>query len=151
MKFNVNINIKLRDVCLVTAGVIVGASAISLINRNEVKKVKKEFNKIIDKETKEIKKEVKNEMKEAINVEEIKNEIKNELKDSIVDETLEKMINKNAKFMAKVNIRLDKYGKELNKMEKDVLNFDARVGKLVNGAIKTVGGIMTKGGDDDED
>ena len=151
MKFNVNVNVKLRDVCLVTAGVVVGAAAISLIGNRNAKQMKKEFNKVIDKETKEIKKEVKNEMKEAINIDEIKNEIKNELKDSIVDETLEKMINKNATFMAKVNLRLEKYEKELNNMEKEVLNFDARVGKLVNGAIKTVGGIITKGGEDDED
>ena len=68
MKFNVNVNIKLRDVCLVTAGVVVGAAAISLFNQHNVKQVKKEFNKIVDKETKTIKKEIKNEIKENINL-----------------------------------------------------------------------------------
>ena len=38
---NVNISIKLRDVCLVTAGVVIGAAAISLFNQNNVKKMKK--------------------------------------------------------------------------------------------------------------
>ena len=134
MKFNVNVNIKLRDVCLVTAGVVVGAAAISLFNQHNVRQVKKEFNKIVDKETKTIKKE-----------------IKNEIKDSIIDETLEKMLDKNATFMAKVDIRLDKYEKELNKMSNEVLNFDARVGKIVNGALRTVAGVVVGRGDDDED
>ena len=151
MKFNVNVNIKLRDVCLVTAGVVVGAAAISLFNQHNVRQVKKEFNKIVDKETKSIKKEIKNEIKENINVEEIKDEITNEIKDSIIDETLEKMLDKNATFMAKVDIRLDKYEKELNKMSNEVLNFDARVGKIVNGALRTVAGVVVGRGDDDED
>ena len=145
---NVNISIKLRDVCLVTAGVVVGAAAISLFNQHNVKKMKKEF---IDKQTKTIKKELKQEIKESVKIDEIVNEIKDELEDSIIDDTLKEMTDKTARFMAKVDIRLEKYEKELNRMSTEVLNFDARVGKIVNGAIKTVGGIMTKGGEDYED
>lgn len=145
---NVNISIKLRDVCLVTAGVVVGAAAISLFNQHNVKKMKKEF---IDKQTKTIKKELKQEIKESVKIDEIVNEIKEEIKDSIIDDTLKEMTDKTARFMAKVDIRLEKYEKELNRMSTEVLNFDARVGKIVNGAIKTVGGIMTKGGEDYED
>ena len=145
---NVNISIKLRDVCLVTAGVVVGAAAISLFNQHNVKKMKKEF---IDKQTKTIKKELKQEIKESVKIDEIVNEIKEEIEDSIIDDTLKEMTNKTARFMAKVDIRLEKYEKELNRMSTEVLNFDARVGKIVNGAIKTVGGIMTKGGEDYED
>ena len=145
---NVNINIKLRDVCLVTAGVVVGAAAISLFNQHNVKKMKKEF---IDKQTKTIKKELKQEIKESVRIDEIVNEIKEEIEDSIIDDTLKEMTDKTARFMAKVDIRLEKYEKELNRMSTEVLNFDARVGKIVNGAIKTVGGIMTKGGEDYED
>lgn len=145
---NVNINIKLRDVCLVTAGVVVGAAAISLFNQHNVKKMKKEF---IDKQTKTIKKELKQEIKESVKIDEIVNEIKEEIEDSIIDDTLKEMTDKTARFMAKVDIRLEKYEKELNRMSTEVLNFDARVGKIVNGAIKTVGGIMTKGGEDYED
>ena len=148
MKFNVNVNIKLRDVCLVTAGVVVGAAAISLFNQHNVKKMKKEF---IDKQTKTIKKELKQEIKESVKIDEIVNEIKEEIEDSIIDDTLKEMTDKTARFMAKVDIRLEKYEKELNRMSTEVLNFDARVGKIVNGAIKTVGGIMTKGGEDYED
>lgn len=145
---NININIKLRDVCLVTAGVVVGAAAISLFNQHNVKKMKKEF---IDKQTKTIKKELKQEIKESVKIDEIVNEIKEEIEDSIIDDTLKEMTDKTARFMAKVDIRLEKYEKELNRMSTEVLNFDARVGKIVNGAIKTVGGIMTKGGEDYED
>lgn len=145
---NVNINIKLRDVCLVTAGVVVGAAAISLFNQHNVRKMKKEF---IDKQTKTIKKELKQEIKESVKIDEIVNEIKEEIEDSIIDDTLKEMTDKTARFMAKVDIRLEKYEKELNRMSTEVLNFDARVGKIVNGAIKTVGGIMTKGGEDYED
>ena len=145
---NVNISIKLRDVCLVTAGVVVGAAAISLFNQHNVKKMKKEF---IDKQTKSIKKELKQEIKESVKIDEIVNEIKEEIEDSIIDDTLKEMTDKTARFMAKVDIRLEKYEKELNRMSTEVLNFDARVGKIVNGAIKTVGGIMTKGGEDYED
>ena len=145
---NVNINIRLRDVCLVTAGVVVGAAAISLFNQHNVKKMKKEF---IDKQTKTIKKELKQEIKESVKIDEIVNEIKEEIKDSIIDDTLKEMTDKTARFMAKVDIRLEKYEKELNRMSTEVLNFDARVGKIVNGAIKTVGGIMSKGGEDYED
>ena len=145
---NVNINIKLRDVCLVTAGVVVGVAAISLFNHHNVKQMKKEF---IDKQTKTIKKELKQEIKESVNVDEIKEEIKEEIKDSIIDDTLKEMTDKTARLMAKVDIRLEKYEKELNKMSTEVLNFDARVGKIVNGAIKTVGGIVTRGGEDYED
>ena len=148
MKFNINVNIKLRDVCLVTAGVVVGAAAISLFNQHNVKKMKKEF---IDKQTKTIKKEFKQEIKESVKIDEIVNEIKEEIEDSIIDDTLKEMTDKTARFMAKVDIRLEKYEKELNRMSTEVLNFDARVGKIVNGAIKTVGGIMTKGGEDYED
>ena len=145
---NVNISIKLRDVCLVTAGVVVGAAAISLFNQHNVRKMKKEF---IDKQTKTIKKELKQEIKESVKIDEIVNEIKEEIEDSIIDDTLKEMTDKTARFMAKVDIRLEKYEKELNRMSTEVLNFDARVGKIVNGAIKTVGGIMTKGGEDYED
>lgn len=145
---NVNISIKLRDVCLVTAGVVVGVAAISLFNQHNVKKMKKEF---IDKQTKTIKKELKQEIKESVKIDEIVNEIKEEIEDSIIDDTLKEMTDKTARFMAKVDIRLEKYEKELNRMSTEVLNFDARVGKIVNGAIKTVGGIMTKGGEDYED
>lgn len=145
---NVNISIKLRDVCLVTAGVVVGAAAISLFNQHNVKKMKKEF---IDKQTKTIKKELKQEIKESVKIDEIVNEIKEEIEDSIIDDTLKEMTDKTARFMAKVDIRLEKYEKELNRMSTEVLNFDTRVGKIVNGAIKTVGGIMTKGGEDYED
>ena len=145
---NVNISIKLRDVCLVTAGVVVGAAAISLFNQHNIKKMKKEF---IDKQTKTIKKELKQEIKESVKIDEIVNEIKEEIEDSIIDDTLKEMTDKTARFMAKVDIRLEKYEKELNRMSTEVLNFDARVGKIVNGAIKTVGGIMTKGGEDYED
>ena len=145
---NVNISIKLRDVCLVTAGVVVGAAAISLFNQHNVKKMKKEF---IDKQAKTIKKELKQEIKESVKIDEIVNEIKEEIEDSIIDDTLKEMTDKTARFMAKVDIRLEKYEKELNRMSTEVLNFDARVGKIVNGAIKTVGGIMTKGGEDYED
>ena len=145
---NVNISIKLRDVCFVTAGVVVGAAAISLFNQHNVKKMKKEF---IDKQTKTIKKELKQEIKESVKIDEIVNEIKEEIEDSIIDDTLKEMTDKTARFMAKVDIRLEKYEKELNRMSTEVLNFDARVGKIVNGAIKTVGGIMTKGGEDYED
>lgn len=148
MKLDINVNIKLRDVCLVTAGVVVGAAAISLFNQHNVKKMKKEF---IDKQTKTIKKELKQEIKESVKIDEIINEIKEEIEDSIIDDTLKEMTDKTARFMAKVDIRLEKYEKELNRMSTEVLNFDARVGKIVNGAIKTVGGIMTKGGEDYED
>lgn len=145
---NLNVNIKLRDVALVTAGVVVGAAAISLFAGRNAKQMKKEF---INEQTKSIKKEIKQEIKESIKIDDIANEIKNELKNTIIDDTLEEMTDKTARFMAKVDIRLEDYEKQLDRMSKEVMNFDARVGKLVNGAIKTIAGAAMRRGEDDED
>lgn len=145
---NLNVNIKLRDVCLVTAGVVVGAAAVSLFSGRSAKQMKKEF---INEQTKTIKKEIKQEIKESIKIDDIADEIRDELKNNIIEDTLEEMTDKTARFMAKVDIRLEDYEKQLNKMSKEVMNFDARVGKLVNGAIKTIAGAAMGRGVNDED
>lgn len=145
---NISVNIKLKDVCLVTAGVVAGAAAVALFSGCSAKRMKKE---IVNAQTNMLRKEIKEDIKKAIKVDDIVKEIKGEIKGSIIDDTLEEMTDKTARFMAKVDIRLGKYETKLDKMAEEVINFDARVGKIVNGAVKTVAGAMIKGGEDNED
>ena len=148
MKLEIDVKQALIVSGSIAAGMIIGFGLTNLA----IKKAKKELkNEIINKETKMVKEEITNEIKENIDIKSIKKEIADEIKESIIEDTLDEMLDKTATFMAKVNIRLDDYEKELNRMSNEVLNFDTRVGKIINGAIKTVGGIVVKGGDDYED
>ena len=148
MKLEIDVKQALIVSGSIAAGMIIGFSLTNLA----IKKAKKELkNEIINKETKMVKEEITNEIKENIDIKSIKKEITDEIKESIVEDTLDEMLDKTATFMAKVDIRLDDYEKELNRMSNEVLNFDTRVGKIINGAIKTVGGIVVKGGEDYED
>lgn len=148
MKIEIDVKQALVVTGCVTAGMAIGFGLSKLM----LKKAKKELkNEIINKETKMVKEEITNEIKENIDIKSIKKEITDEIKESIIEDTLDEMLDKTATFMAKVDIRLDDYEKELNRMSNEVLNFDTRVGKIINSAIKTVGGIVIKGGDDYED
>lgn len=148
MKIEIDVKQALIVSGSIAAGMIIGFGLTNLA----IKKAKKELkNEIINKETKMVKEEITNEIKENIDIKSIKKEITDEIKESIIEDTLDEMLDKTATFMAKVDIRLDDYEKELNRMSNEVLNFDTRVGKIINGAIKTVGGIVIKGGDDYED
>ena len=148
MKLEIDVKQALIVSGSIAAGMIIGFGLTNLA----IKKAKKELkNEIINKETKMVKEEITNEIKENIDIKSIKKEITDEIKESIVEDTLDEMLDKTATFMAKVDIRLDDYEKELNRMSNEVLNFDTRVGKIINGAIKTVGGIVVKGGEDYED
>ena len=148
MKLEIDVKQALIVSGSIAAGMIIGFGLTNLA----IKKAKKELkNEIINKETKMVKEEITNEIKENIDIKSIKKEITDEIKESIIEDTLDEMLDKTATFMAKVDIRLDDYEKELNRMSNEVLNFDTRVGKIINGAIKTVGGIVVKGGEDYED
>ena len=57
---------------------------------------------------------------------------------------------KNVEFMAKVNVRLEEYEETLDDMKNNVLDMDARVGKLVNNAIKSIANITIGRGGTDE-
>ena len=143
-----DIKINTRDAALVIGGLAAGFIAGSILIKHAKKEIKKE---IVNEHTKALKNEIKQEIKESIDVKGITKEIKQQIEDSIIDDTLESMLNKNAEFMAKVDIRLDKYEKRLNEMSEEVMDFDARVGKMVNGAVKTIAGVVARRGDDDED
>ena len=155
MKLEIDVKQTLIVSGSIAAGMIIGFGLTNLA----IKKAKKELkNEIINKETKMVKEEITNEIKESINIREIKNDIKKEIENSIIDDTLKDMdskiediCDKNRNFMAKVEIKLGKYEKTLKRIESDVLDTDARVGKLVNSAIKTMAGVVVKRGDDDED
>ena len=148
MKLEIDVKQALIVSGSIAAGMVIGFGLTNLA----IKKAKKELkNEIINKETKMVKEEITNEIKENIDIKSIKKEITDEIKESIIEDTLDEMLDKTATFMAKVDIRLDDYEKELNRMSNEVLNFDTRVGKIINGAIKTVGGIVVKGGEDYED
>ena len=156
MKLEIDVKQALIVSGSVAAGMIIGFGLTNLA----IKKAKKEIkNEIINKETKKVKDEIAKEIKENIDIKEIKNNIKKEIEESIIDDTLQDMdaklediYDKNRNFMANVKIKLDKYEKTLNRIESDVLDADARVGKLVNSAIRTMAGVVIKkGGDDDED
>ena len=155
MKLEIDVKQALIVSGSIAAGMIIGFGLTNLA----IKKAKKELkNEIINKETKMVKEEITNEIKENINIREIKNDIKKEIENSIIDDTLKDMdskiediCDKNRNFMAKVEIKLGKYEKTLKRIESDVLDTDARVGKLVNSAIKTMAGVVVKRGDDDED
>lgn len=155
MKLEIDVKQALIVSGSVAAGMIIGFGLTNLA----IKKAKKELkNEIINKETKKVKDEITKEIKENIDIKEIKNNIKKEIEGSIIDDTLndvdsklEDICDKNRNFMAKVEIKLGKYEKTLKKIESDVLDTDARVGKLVNSAIRTMAGVVVKRGDDDED
>ena len=155
MKLEIDVKQALIVSGSIAAGMIIGFSLTNLA----IKKAKKELkNEIINKETQMVKEEITKEIKENINIREIKNDIKKEIENSIIDDTLKDMdskmediCDKNRNFMAKVEIKLGKYEKTLKRIESDVLDTDARVGKLVNSAIKTMAGVVVKRGDDDED
>ena len=142
-----DIKINTRDLGLVVGGLAVGVA----LGFSLVKKAKKELRKeIIDNQTKTIKEEIKNTIKEKIDIPEIKKEIKHQIENSIVDDTIKTITDKNVEFMAKVNVRLDEYEETLDDMKNNVLDMDARVGKLVNNAIKSIANITIGRGSADE-
>lgn len=142
-----DIKINTRDLGLVVGGLAVGVA----LGFGLVKKAKKELRKeIIDNQTKTIKEEIKNTIKEKIDIPEIKKEIKHQIENSIIDDTIKMVTDKNVEFMAKVNVRLDEYEETLDDMKNNVLDMDARVGKLVNNAIKSIANITIGRGGVDE-
>ena len=142
-----DIKINTRDLGLVVGGLAVGVA----LGFGLVKKAKKELRKeIIDNQTKTIKEEIKNTIKEKIDIPEIKKEIKHQIENSIIDDTIKMVTDKNVEFMAKVNVRLDEYEETLDDMKNNVLDMDARVGKLVNNAIKSIANITIGRGGTDE-
>ena len=142
-----DIKINTRDLGLVVGGLAVGMA----LGFGLIKKAKKELRKeIIDNQTKTIKEEIKNTIKEKIDIPEIKKEIKHQIENSIIDDTIKTVTDKNVEFMAKVNVRLDEYEETLDDMKKNVLDMDARVGKLVNNAIKSIANITIGRGGTDE-
>lgn len=155
MKLEIDVKQALVVTGCITTGMAIGFGLSKLM----LKKAKKELRaEVIDDEKIAIKYEIKNEIKEKIDINEIKNDIKKQIEDSIIEDTLKEMdvkmkdiCDKNSNFMAKVELRLGKYEKTLKKIESDVLDTDARVGKLVNNAIRTMAGVVVKRGEDDED
>lgn len=146
------IEIDVKQVALVAGGMAAGISIGFGLTKWAIKKAKKDLkDEIIDKQTKAIKEEIKNTIKEKINIKDIKNEIKHQIEESIIEDTLKEMNEKNADFMAKVSVRLDDYEEKLDNIESNVLDTDARVGKLVNNAIRTIANVTIKRGDIDED
>ena len=142
-----DIKINTRDLGLVVGGLAAGVA----LGFSLVKKAKKELRKeIIDNQTKTIKEEIKNTIKEKIDIPEIKKEIKHQIENSIVDDTIKTITDKNVEFMAKVNVRLEEYEETLDDMKNNVLDMDARVGKLVNNAIKSIANITIGRGGADE-
>lgn len=142
-----DIKINTRDLGLVVGGLAVGMA----LGFGLIKKAKKELRKeIIDNQTKTIKEEIKNTIKEKIDIPEIKKEIKHQIENSIIDDTIKIVTDKNVEFMAKINVRLDEYEETLDDMKNNVLDMDARVGKLVNNAIKSIANITIGRGGVDE-
>jgi len=142
-----DIKINTRDLGLVVGGLAVGVA----LGFGLVKKAKKELRKeIIDNQTKTIKEEIKSTIKEKIDIPEIKKEIKHQIENSIIDDTIKTITDKNVEFMAKVNVRLEEYEETLDDMKNNVLDMDARVGKLVNNAIKSIANITIGRGGTDE-
>ena len=142
-----DIKINTRDLGLVAGGLAVGIA----LGFGLVKKAKKELRKeIIDNQTKTIKEEIKSTITEKIDIPEIKKEIKHQIENSIVDDTIKTITDKNVEFMAKVNVRLEEYEETLDDMKNNVLDMDARVGKLVNNAIKSIANITIGRGGADE-
>ena len=146
------IEIDVKQVALVAGGMVAGMTIGFGLTKWAVKKAKKDLkNEIINKETKTIKEEIKDTIKEGIDVKEIKREIKNQIEESIIKDTLKEMDEKNTEFMAKVSVKLDDYEEKLEDIENNVLDTDARVGKLVNNAIRTIANVTIKRGDINED
>lgn len=145
------IEIDTKQVALVAGGLMAGMAMSFGLTKWAIKKAKKDLkNEIIDKQTKVINEDIKNTIKENIDVKEIKNEIKQQIETSIIEDTLKEMNEKNVEFMAKVSVKLDDYEEKLDSIESNVLDTDARVGKLVNNAIRTIANVTMKRGDDNE-
>lgn len=121
-----------------------GCAAGILIGSFGLKKIKKELRaEIISETSRTIKNEIKEDIQQNINMAEIKNEITNKLSKSIVNDILDK----NEKDMKKVKKIIDGFEDKLDEFEDQVLDFDKRVGKLINGGISAVFNNINKGRD----
>lgn len=118
------------------AGLVLGGFAL--------KKIKKELRaEIIAETSKSIKEEIKEDIKNNINVAEIKHEITKNIDANIVNSILEK----NEKDMKKVKKVINGFEDKLDEFENQVLDFDKRVGKLINGGIAAIYNNFNKGRD----
>ena len=127
-----------KDLLLIAGGCLAGF----LIGTFSLNRAKKELRKeIIDEEGRLIKKEIKERIEDEIDIVKIKNEIKNDINGNIVDDMLEQ----NKKDMIEVKAILNKFEKKLNNFEYQVMDYDKRIGKLVNGGIATIMNNINKG------
>ena len=127
-----------RDLLLIAGGCLAGF----LIGTFSLNRAKKELRKeIIDEEGRLIKKEIKERIEDEIDIVKIKNEIKNDINGNIVDDMLEQ----NKKDMIEVKAILNKFENKLNNFEYQVMDYDKRIGKLVNGGIATIMNNINKG------
>lgn len=127
-----------RDLLLIAGGCLAGF----LIGTLSLNRAKKELRKeIIDEEGRLIKKEIKERIEDEIDIAKIKNEIKNDINGNIVDDMLEQ----NKKDMIEVKAILNKFENKLNNFEYQVMDYDKRIGKLVNGGIATIMNNINKG------
>lgn len=127
-----------RDVLLVAGGCLAGLVAGSIFIEKAKKELKKE---IIAEEGKVIKREIKEQIKEEINVHDIKNEIKKNISKNIVEDILEQ----NKKDMAEVKSIIKKFEGELEDYEEQVMDYDKRIGKIVNGGIAAIMNNINRG------
>ena len=116
------------------AGFLIGTLALNKAKRD----LKKE---IIDEEGRIIKKEIKERIEDEIDINKIRNEIKNDINENIVNDILEQ----NKKDMSDVKAILNKFENKLNNFEYQVMDYDKRIGKLVNGGIATIINNINKG------
>lgn len=127
-----------KDLLLIAGGCLAGF----LIGTFSLNRAKKELRKeIIDEEGRLIKKEIKERIEDEIDIVKIKNEIKNDINGNIVDDMLEQ----NKKDMIEVKAILNKFENKLNNFEYQVMDYDKRIGKLVNGGIATIMNNINKG------
>ncbi len=142
----------------------------------ETKALKNEIKAEFNREVREIKNELTHEIKtikDNIDVNYITKEIKQQIEKSIIDDTLREMNTKNAnfvnqisngntnfmnqvsngntKFMAEVKAKLDAYEKELKTIERNVLDADARVDKLVSKVIRTSADVVARKEDEEDE
>ena len=142
-----DIKINTRDAALVIGGLAVGFIAGSMLIKHAKKEIKKE---IISNTTKTLKNEILADIKKEIGVNDIIDKITEDVNDKVVDNVLKESREDIKQFKKEVNKKIKEFNHTLTNVKDEVLNFDARIGKLLRNSITGVLDHVANRGDNDE-
>ena len=142
-----DIKINTRDAALVIGGLAAGFIAGSTLIKHAKKEIKKE---IISSTTKTLKNEILADIKKEIGVNDIIDKITEDVNDKVVDNVLKESREDIKQFKKEVNKKIKDFNHTLSNIKDEVLNFDARIGKLLRNSITGVLDHVANRGDNDE-